>query len=125
MLGIYLAQNAGRVCIHHTVGLPAAHADHFVSCGKTGMAAFHHFADRAADHHAVERLRQGIAFHIVHATAHVGVEAQVFVFHQNLLVLQRGSVQGEQLKIFGKRFTLGAADQMDLRIVWHAYLQKC
>lgn len=87
------------------------------------MAAFHHFTDRAPNHDAVERLRQGIAFDIVHAAAHIGVKAEVFVFDQHLLIGQRWGVEREQLKILGQGLAFGATDQMDLRVLRHVCLR--
>jgi len=87
MRRVYFAQSAGHVGVNHAIGLPATHADHFVAGRKSRVAAFNHFTDGTAYHHAVERLRQGLAFDVVHAPAHVRIEAEVFVFDQHLVVL--------------------------------------
>jgi hypothetical protein len=52
-----------------------------------GIAALDHLADRAALHHLAQRLRLGVALGVVHAPAHVRVEAQEVVAHQHLAVL--------------------------------------
>jgi hypothetical protein len=57
-----------------------------------GVAAFHHLAHGAALHHLAQRLRLGVALGVVHAAAHVRVEAQEVVAHQHLAVLQRRRV---------------------------------
>jgi hypothetical protein len=85
--GIDLAQQAGRGAVEHRVLLPAAGADHLVAGGKVRVARFDHLTDRAALHHGVQRLRRRIALAVVHAAAHVGVQAQVVVAHQHLAVL--------------------------------------
>ena len=92
MGGVHLAQHACGFGADHAVGLPSAHAHHLVAHREFGAAALHHFAHRAANHHAVERLWVGIALGVVHPAAHIGVQAEVVVFHQHFAVLQRGGV---------------------------------
>ena len=120
--GINLAKHGRHIGIHHAVGLPAAHADHFVAHGKLGMTALHHLAHSACNHDCVQGLWRGIAFAVVHAATHIGVQAHVLVFDQHLLVLQSGCLQGEQFEVVSRGFARGAADQMDLGVVWHGSL---
>jgi hypothetical protein len=51
------------------------------------VLAFDHLTHRAANHDFAQRLRLRVAFAVVHAAAHVGVETQVVVLHQHLVVL--------------------------------------
>ena len=117
---IDLAQRTRGIGIHHAVLLPAAHAHHLVAHGVLGVAAFHHLAHRAANHHFAQGLRCGVALALVHAAAHVGVQAQVVVAHQHLAGLQRGGVGGDKLEVAGNGFALGAVVQNDLLVAWHA-----
>ena len=79
---------------HRGVGI-----DHAVSCQPPmpttlsptacqALVAFH-LAHRAANHHFAQAAGCGVALALVHAAAHVGVQAQVMVAHQHLAVGQR------------------------------------
>jgi hypothetical protein len=119
MGGVHLAQGAGGVGIDHAVLLPATHAHHLVARGVLGVAALDHLAHRAADHHAVQRLGGGVALALVHAAAHVGVQAEVVVAHQHLAVLQRRRVGGDEAEVLHRGFALGAAGKQDLLVAGH------
>ena len=72
--GVNLAQRAQLLGVHHAELLPAAHAHHGVTHGKLWTSAFNNLTDRAANHDLTERLGGGVAFGVVHATAHVRIE---------------------------------------------------
>ena len=116
---IDLAQRTRGIGIHHAVLLPAAHAHHLVAHGVLGVAAFHHLAHRAANHHFAQGLRCGVALALVHAAAHVGVQAQVVVAHQHLAIGQRRGLCRHQLEVAGHGFALGAVVEEDLLIDGH------
>ncbi|MNT53534.1 hypothetical protein D3C72_1906230 [compost metagenome] len=86
------------------------------------MLAFGHFAHGATDHDFAQALRCGVALALVHAAAHVGVQAQKVVAHQHLAVFQRGRVHRHQLEVAGHGFALGAVVENDLLVAWHERL---
>ena len=86
------------------------------------MAALNHLTHGATDHHAVERLGQGVTLGVVHAASHVRVQAHEGMLDQDLFVLQCRRVQGDQFEIVRGGLTAGAADQMDLRVLGHECL---
>ncbi len=104
----------GWSAVDDAVFLPAAHADDLVADLELGRAALHHFAGRAALHHLAQRLRRGVALGVVHAAAHVGVQAEEVVPHQHLAVLQRRRVGDDQLEIGGRGLALRAVVEQDL-----------
>ena len=108
MRSVYLAQRAHGVAVHYAVVLPAAHADYFVANGKLIILRFNHLAHGAALHHLAQGLGYGVAFALVHAAAHVGVQAHVMVAYQHLAVLQCCGVGGDQFKVAGLRLGGGA-----------------
>jgi NADH-quinone oxidoreductase subunit M len=105
--------------VDHAVELPAAHAHDLIAHGKTARLALDDFAHRPANHHLAQRLGSRIALAFVHASAHVGVEAQVVVPYPHLTVLQSGRLNRLKLKIFGRGRPLGAAGQDDALVVGH------
>jgi hypothetical protein len=56
-------------------------------------------ADRAAVHRLAELERREIAFHVVHAAAHVGIDAEPLVAHAHLAVGEVGERELLQLEI--------------------------
>ena len=122
MGGVDLAQHPRLVSIDHAVFLPAAHADHAVAGGKFGVAAVHHLAHGAANHHAVERLRRDIAFAVVHATTHIRVQAQEMVPHQHLALQQAGDGCADPCKVVCAGFAAGALCQLPLVVDGHVGL---
>ena len=122
MGGIDLAQRAGLLGIDHAVFLPAAHAHHLVAHRVLGMLALGHFTHGATDHDFAQRLRCGVALALVHAAAHIGIQAQKVVAYQHLAVLERGRVGGHQLEVAGHGFALGAVVENDLLVAWHERL---
>ena len=117
--GVHLAHRAGCFGIDHAVFLPATHAHDLVAGAETGRAALNHFARRAALHHLAQCLRYGIAFAVVHAAAHVRVQAQEMVAHQHLAVLQSGRRAADQLEVAGAGFALRPVVQQYLLVDWH------
>ena len=99
--------------------LPAAHADDLVADGKVRILRLDHLARRAADHHLVQRLRRRVALALVHAAAHVRIEAQVVVAHQHLPLGQRRQGLFDQLEVVGRRLALRAGGKVDLAVGGH------
>ena len=124
MGGVDLAQRAELGCVHHAVFLPAAHTDHLIAHGKFRVLGLYHLTHGATNHGLAQRLGLGIVFAIVHAAAHVRVQAQVVVAHQHLANLQRRCVAGHQLEVAGKRFAGGAVIEVDLLVGWHGEISR-
>ena len=119
MGGVDLAQCAQDIGIDHAVLLPAAHADHLVTGFEFGVLAVHHFAHGATDHHLTQRLGHGVALALVHAAAHVGVQAHEVVLDQHLAVLQGWNGGFNQLEVGHSGFALGAVVEHDLVVDGH------
>jgi hypothetical protein len=83
---VHLLQHTALIGIDQQVLLPAAHADDLVTDLELRTARIDDFTDRAANHHLVQRLRLGVTPALIHAAAHIGVEAQVMVAHQHLTI---------------------------------------
>ena len=71
-------------------------------------------ADRAALHHLVERLRLGVALGVVHAAAHVRVEAQEVVAHEHLALARRADRLLDEAEVVGAGLAARARDEVDL-----------
>jgi hypothetical protein len=69
--------------------LPAEIAGHAVARLEARVAGLDHRARGAPAHGFVERLRLHVAAPLVHAAAHVRIERQPLVAHQQFTVLQR------------------------------------
>jgi hypothetical protein len=120
--GVHLFQRARLVGLDDAVFLPAAEAHHLVAGLVPGRAAFHHLAGRAALHHLAQRLRLGVALGVVHAAAHVGVQRQEVVAHQDFAVFQRTGLAAHQLEVACDRFALRPVVEMDLSVGGHGVL---
>ena len=99
--------------------LPTAHAHHRIASRISGVLAGQHATGRAANHDRIEGLRRGVALAVIHAPAHVGVQGQVVVLHQDLSFLQRlhgwhGRV--DQREVLYPGLALGACDEVNLLI---------
>ena len=121
MRRVNLAQRAHLLCVDHAELLPATHADDGVARLEFWRAAFKHLAGRAALHDLPERLRCRVALGVVHAAAHVGVQAQKVVAHQHLAVLQGWRFSRDQLEVTGACFANRARVQKDLEIGRHGF----
>ena len=119
MGGVDLAHRANQVAVDHAVFLPAAHTHHFVAHGVFGVARFHHLTHGAALHGLPQRLGLGVTLGVVHATAHVRVQAQKVVPHQHLTILQWRCLCGDEFEVAGNGFPDGAVVQKDLLVGWH------
>ena len=124
MGGVDLAQRARLTRVHHAVVLPAAHADHLVASVEFGVFALHHLTHGATDHDFTQGLGSRVALAVVHAPAHVGVEAEKVVLDQHLAFGQCRCLDGHELEVVGRGFTLGAIVENDLLIGWHGVLLK-
>ncbi len=122
MGGVHLAQRTRLVGIHHAVLLPAAHADNLVTDGKLRAFRLDHFAGRAAAHDLTERLRLRITLGVVHAAAHIRVQAHEVMADQHLAVGQRRRFTAVELEVAGDGFARGAVIEKDLLILWHGSL---
>src|SRR6185369_16835009 len=116
VLGVDLAQHAGLAAVDDRVLLPATVADDVVAGLVVRMARFDDFADGAALHHLVERLRLRVALGVVHAAAHVRVEAQEVVANEHLPLARRTDGLFEQAEVVGRRLAARTRDEMDLSI---------
>jgi hypothetical protein len=114
--------HAGCVGVDRGVLLPAAHADDLVAGLEARVARLDDLADRAADHHLVERLRLRVALAVVHAAAHVGVEREEMVAHQHLAVGERRQRRLDEAEIGCRRFALRARCEKDLFVGRHVGL---
>jgi len=83
------------------------------------VARLLHLAARAADHHLAQRLGLGVALAVVHAPAHVRVQAQVMVAHQHLAFAQLGCLHRHQPEVAGRGFALRPVVEQDLTIDGH------
>jgi hypothetical protein len=117
--GVHLAQRAGLFGVHHAVQLPAAEADHLVPWLVARVLRLDHLTHRAALHHLAQRLRLRIALAGVHASAHVGVQAQEVVAHQHLAVLQGRGVGGDEPEVGGCGLAFRAVVEQDLFVLGH------
>ena len=125
MGGVDLAQRTELGCIHHAVLLPATHAYHLVARREFRVLGFKYLTDGTATHGLAQGLWLGIALGIVHAAAHVRVQAQVVMAHQHLTVLQGRCVAGDQLEVAGQCFTGGTVVEVDLLISGHGEVSRC
>ena len=108
MGGVDFAQCTDHIGIHHAVLLPAAHAHHLVTGLEFGVAAVHHLAHGAANHDFAQRLGHGVALALVHAAAHVGVQAHVVVANQHLAILQLRQRHLDHFEVIDGGFALRA-----------------
>ena len=67
---------------------PARHVKHLCANGKIGIVAFGHSANCAARHGFAQHERVGIAFCIVHASAHIGIDRQPAIGYPKLIRAQ-------------------------------------
>ena len=67
---------------------PASHMENLRAHGEIGIVAFGHNADCTAGHGFAQREWIGIAFRIVHAAAHIGVNGQPAVRNAKLVRAQ-------------------------------------
>ena len=111
-----LAQHAGGRSVEERVLLPAAHPDHAVARSVARVLRRDDLADGAAQHHLAERLRLGIAPGVVHAPAHVRIEAQETVANQHLPVRRVAHRRLDQPEVGGARLAFGARYEMDLHV---------
>ena len=117
--GVNLAQRARLGSIDHAVLLPAAHAHHLVARFEFGVLGLDHLAHRATNHHLAQPLRCSVALAVVHAAAHVGIQAQEVVLDKHLAIFQRRGVGGDQLEVVSGCFALRAVVEHDLLVAWH------
>ena len=124
MAGVHLAQGAQNIGINDAVFLPAPHAHDLVTCLEFGVAAVHHLAHGPADHDLAQRLGHGVAFALVHAPAHVRVQAHEVVFHEHLAILQSGNRRCDLFEVGHSGLTLRAIVENDLMVEGHVCLRK-
>jgi hypothetical protein len=83
------------------------------------VSGLNDFTHGATAHHFMQGLGCGVAFAVVHASAHIGVQAQKVVAHQHLAILQRGRVAGDQFEVAGHSLTHRAVVKVDLWVQGH------
>ena len=124
MGGVYFAKRTKHIGIHHAVGLPAAHADDRIACFEFGVTAFQDFTYRAANHHLTQGLGRRVAFAVVHAPAHVGVQAEKVMAHQHLpfeLYGTKASVLVPDPNMFGGEVRTRAPGEKEWSLVETTY----
>jgi hypothetical protein len=73
-------------------------------------------AHGAALHDLVERLRLGVALGVVHAAAHVRVEAEEMMAHQDLTFAGRAERLLDEAEVLGAGLAGRARDEVDLTV---------
>mmetsp|Transcript_37528 Transcript_37528/g.87551 ORF Transcript_37528/g.87551 Transcript_37528/m.87551 type:complete len:216 (+) Transcript_37528:892-1539(+) len=114
--GVDLLQHAALRGVDGDELLPAAHADDPVAHREVRVLRLHHLTDRAADHDFVQRLGGCVALALVHAAAHIGVEAQEVVAHPHLAIGQRGQRRFDEPEVVGLDLALRAGGEDDLAV---------
>ena len=83
------------------------------------MLAVHHFAHGATEHDLPQSLGHRVAFALVHAAAHVGVQTHEVVLDQHLAVLQSRNGRFNQFEVGHSGFALGTIVEHDLVVEGH------
>jgi hypothetical protein len=83
------------------------------------MLRTHHFAGAAADHDLADLHWGGIGLDVRHATAHVGVEREPVVLHQDLVVAGLRDVAFLEAEVAFLDPGRGAAGEDDALVLFH------
>ena len=114
--GVDLAPHRRLRRVDQRIVLPAARAHDLVADLEGRVLRGQHLADAAALHHRIQRLWLRVALAVVHAPAHVRVQAHEMVAHQHLAVLQLGHRGLDQLEVRWVGLAGGARNQMPLLV---------
>ena len=109
--GVDLPGGRGR---QHGVLAPPGHVQHGVAGGEGVVVALDDLADGAALHGCVEGVGRDVGLGVVHPPAHVGVDGQEGVAHQDLAGAGRRQLGLDGAEVGGHRFPVRAGGQLDL-----------